>query len=278
MRTLAHLSDLHFGRIAPAVVEALEADLAQQAPDLVVVSGDLTQRGRHHEFLDARAFLDRLARPVLVVPGNHDVPAYNLMSRFLKPYGRFSRHISADLSPLVSDEHMAVLGLNTARRLVWHWNWALGSLNRAQMAAASATLARGTGPGIRVVVMHHPAVLPPDHRHGRMLFRADQALATFAASRVDVLMSGHLHRTHAAVVPVADPRPGTPAWPMIVAQAASATSTRLREESNGYNILTLEARPPRVRVAPRLWTGRGFESRDVRTFDRQDGHWSVVAG
>jgi 3',5'-cyclic AMP phosphodiesterase CpdA len=277
VRTLAHVSDLHFGRIDPAIVAALEDDLAAHAPDLVVVSGDLTQRGRHHEFLAARAFLDRLDQPALVVPGNHDVPAYNLVSRFLKPYGRFERHISADLSPVAVDEEVAVLGLNSARRLVRHWNWALGSLNRKQLARAAEALAVHGKNRIRVIVTHHPAVLPPSHRHGRMLFHAERALGAFAAARVDLLMSGHLHRTHADIVAVPSPPDhGAPPWPMIVAQAASATSTRLREEGNGYNLVRLTAHPPRVDVATRAWTGTGFETVAERAFDRADGHWRAA--
>jgi len=277
VRTLAHVSDLHFGRIDPVVVAALEEDLSAASPDLVVVSGDLTQRARHHEFLAARAFLDRLARPILVVPGNHDVPAYNLMSRFLRPYGRFVRHISSDLSPMVVDDETAVLGLNSARRMVRHWNWALGSLNRDQLRRAGEALAIHGDGRIRVIVTHHPAVLPPSHRHGGpMLFHAERALGAFATARVDLLMSGHLHHTHADLVAVPTPNRNAPAWPMIVAQAASATSTRLRNEANGYNIVALGTHPPRIKVTSRAWTGAGFETVAARAFQRQDGRWAAV--
>jgi 3',5'-cyclic AMP phosphodiesterase CpdA len=274
MRTLAHVSDLHFGAIDPGAVAALEADLATVAPDLVVVSGDLTQRGRRREFRAARAFLDRLARPLLVVPGNHDVPAFNLASRFLHPYRRFTHHITADLCPMVADTEMAVLGLNTARRAVRHWNWALGSVNRRQLARAAAGLANLGSDRIRVVVMHHPAVLPPGHRHGPMLFHAGRALGAFADSRVDLVLSGHLHRAHAAVASVPTVRAGAPAWSMIVAQAGSATSVRLRDEANGYNVIRLRSRPPRLDVETRAWTGAGFETVDTRAFDRADGLWA----
>nr|WP_246423637.1 metallophosphoesterase [Roseospira goensis] len=276
---MAHVSDLHFGRLDPAVVAALEADLAAQAPDLVVVSGDLTQRGRHHEFLEARAFLDRLERPLLVVPGNHDVPAYNLVSRFLWPYRRFTRHIAADLFPLVADAEMAVLGLNTARRALGHWNWALGSLNVRQLDRAARELATHGAGRIRVIVTHHPAVPPTEHRHGPLLFHAERALAAFADSRVDLMLSGHLHRSHATLVTApAIGGTGAPAWPMILAGAGSATSTRLRDEANGYTVVRLQARPPRLWVETRGWDGAGFETRGVQVFDRQDGHWSAAPG
>ncbi|MBB4265141.1 metallophosphoesterase family protein [Roseospira visakhapatnamensis] len=277
MPRLAHISDLHFGRIDASAVAALERDLLAQAPDLVVVSGDLTQRGRHRQFREARAFLDRLARPVLVVPGNHDVPAWNLVSRFLRPYRRFTRHITPDLSPLVTTDTLAILGLNTARRAVRHWNWALGSINARQLAEAARLLGEhGDGGRLRVVVTHHPVVLPPFHRSGPMLFNADRALSAFAANQVDLMISGHLHRTHAAVISVPRVTAGGagPSWAMVVVQAGSATSTRLRDEPNGYNLLDMSTTPPRIRVESRAWRpDGGFATTARSAFSRESGHW-----
>jgi len=278
MPRLAHISDLHFGRIDPAAVAALERDLRAQAPDLVVVSGDLTQRGRNRQFREARAFLDRLPWPTLVVPGNHDVPAWNLVSRFLRPYHRFSRHITPDLSPLLVDDSMAVLGLNTARRAVRHWNWALGSLNVRQLAESARLLAAYAPEGrLRVVVTHHPVVLPPFHRDGPMLFHADLALAAFAENHVDLLLSGHLHRTHAAVAEVPGSNGEASTGSIVVAQAGSATSTRLRDEPNGYNILDLSAEPPRIAVETRAWrTDGGFRTVARAAFERDSGRWAAA--
>ncbi len=115
MRKLAHISDLHFGRIDEEVVEALLADLRSLGPDLIVVSGDLTQRGHRHQFREARAFLDRLSAPYLVVPGNHDIPGVNMLARFAAPFARYQRYIERDMRPLHLDAEIAVLGLNTAR-------------------------------------------------------------------------------------------------------------------------------------------------------------------
>jgi len=122
MRKLAHISDLHFGRIDEAVVEALLADLRSLGPDLIVVSGDLTQRGHRHQFQAARAFLDRFEAPYLVVPGNHDIPGVNMLARFAAPFARYQRYIERDMRPLHLDAEIAVLGLNTARPVGPHWN------------------------------------------------------------------------------------------------------------------------------------------------------------
>src|SRR5918912_3851623 len=107
MRTLVHLSDLHFGRVDSAVVEPLVA----------AVPGDLTQRARSRQFQEAKKFLDALPRPQIVVPGNHDVPLYNVFRRFLGPLDNYRRYITDEMQPFYADEEIAVLGLNTARSL-----------------------------------------------------------------------------------------------------------------------------------------------------------------
>jgi len=117
MRTIVHISDLHFGRHGNVVAEALHECIVKASPDLLVVSGDLTQRARHVEFTAARAFLDRMSPvPMVIVPGNHDVPLYDVVRRFVRPLGRFRRLISPIVEPFFADE-IAVLGINTARSL-----------------------------------------------------------------------------------------------------------------------------------------------------------------
>src|SRR3954471_15101812 len=107
MRKVVHLSDLHFGRIDPALPPALAEAVAQAAPDLVVVSGDFTQRAREQEFIAAAEFLQTLPTPLLAVPGNHDVPLYDVLRRWLSPLGRYQRHITSDLAPFYRDEEIA---------------------------------------------------------------------------------------------------------------------------------------------------------------------------
>src|SRR5438270_804255 len=119
MRTLVHLSDLHFGRIDPAVVDALAVAVSTLRPHLVAISGDLTQRAREREYRAAREFLDRLPRPQIVVPGNHDVPLHNVVQRFFGPLTLYRRYISNDLEPFFIDDEIAVAGVNTARSLTW---------------------------------------------------------------------------------------------------------------------------------------------------------------
>ena len=118
MRTLVHLSDLHFGRVDPRIVPPLVQAIQTIAPDLIAVSGDFTQRARRSQFVQARDFLQQLPFPQIVVPGNHDVPLYNIAARLLSPLAGYRRYIARDLTPVFVDEEMMVVGLNSARAAV----------------------------------------------------------------------------------------------------------------------------------------------------------------
>jgi predicted phosphohydrolase len=134
MRTVAHLSDPHFGRIDRATVQALIATVTEARPDIVVVSGDLTQRAKGSEFQEARQFLEALPSPQIVVPGNHDVPLYNVLARALKPLRNYQRYISKELEPFYCDDEIAIVGINTARSLTFKG----GRISRPKRAARIA--------------------------------------------------------------------------------------------------------------------------------------------
>jgi 3',5'-cyclic AMP phosphodiesterase CpdA len=268
MRKLAHISDLHFGRIDEEVVEALLVDLRSLGPDLIVVSGDLTQRGHRHQFREARAFLNRLNAPYLVVPGNHDIPGINMFARFTAPFARYRRYIEPDLRPLHLDEEIAVLGLNTARPVGPHLNWSHGRINSSQIAHARSVFERLSGDVFKVVVTHHPFLPPPDAPETRLVGRASLALRTFESCGVDLLLAGHLHRgyhgdvrTHHAAIKRS----------ILVAQASTATSTRLRNEPNAYNVIEIDG--DRIGFGVRVWDGTLFRYRASGRFVRREGHW-----
>src|ERR1700738_3376075 len=188
MRTLVHLSDLHFGRVNPAILAPLAKFIGEIKPDLVAVSGDLTQRARTAEFLAAREFLASIPFPQIVVPGNHDVPLHNLLSRFARSLDRYKRYITPDLQPLFVDSEIAVAGVNTARAFTWKD----GRINAGQLRRLRAML-QATPPGrTKIVVTHHPCA-PPAAASGRVVGRSRLAMKTLAECRVDLLLAGHFH-------------------------------------------------------------------------------------
>jgi 3',5'-cyclic AMP phosphodiesterase CpdA len=263
---IAHLSDLHFGRHDGRLATLLLEDLARLAPDLVVVSGDFAQIGSRREFAAARGFLDQLAAPVFAVPGNHDVPARNVYKRFADPYGRYRRFIADELEPFLEIGPVAIAGLNTARRLRPGWNWANGSISRRQLARLERRFAESPAGAVRIVVAHHPLMQPEIPVPIQTVKRADLALATFARLGVRLVLSGHFHmsyvRRHAPDILAARPaEAGGAGGELIVAQASTSISTRLRGEPNAYNLVDVGR--ARIDIAVRHWTGAGWETRAV---------------
>jgi 3',5'-cyclic AMP phosphodiesterase CpdA len=270
MRRIAHISDLHFSWVDRAVVDGLAAELNGDRPDLVVASGDFTQGARRAEFAEARAFLSRLAPPVLSVPGNHDITPYHLVQRFFDPYRRYRRYIHPEIEPVWRDEEIAVIGVNTARRFALELNWSYGRINARQLRRVRDLLSSLPPNLFRIVVGHHPFLPPDEAPETRVVGGAEEALACFHSQGVGLVLAGHLHRGYARSLrplvedgavtgAVEKPPQASRARRMTVVQAGSATSTRLRNaEPNAYNRITVEN--GEARIEARLWTGGCFES------------------
>jgi 3',5'-cyclic AMP phosphodiesterase CpdA len=240
MRTIAHLSDLHFGRIDAAVVAPLVESVAAARPDLVAVSGDLTQRARSTQFQEAREFLDSLPNvPQIIVPGNHDVPLWNAFKRFMQPLDNFRRYITDDLAPFYSDEEIAVVGVNTARSSTTKY----GRINVRQVARVRELLCDIDDTVTKIVVTHHPFDLPEGHDEAEIVGRARMAMETLADCGADLLLAGHLHVGHTGQTAKRYEIEGHSA---LVVQAGTATSTRVRGELNSFNLIRIKR--PHVNV------------------------------
>jgi 3',5'-cyclic AMP phosphodiesterase CpdA len=266
MRTLVHLSDVHFGRTDPIVVSSLIALVNEIKPDLVAVSGDLTQRARSYQFKEARAFLDALPKPQIVVPGNHDVPLYNVAARFLTGLEKYRRYITDDLQPFHADEEIAVLGINTARSLTFKG----GRINEKQIAWTREKLCNLHDDIVKIVVTHHPFDLPEDRPESELVGRARMAMETLASCGADLFLAGHLHTSHTAQTAVRYKIKGHSA---LVVQAGTATSTRSRGEANSFNVIRLAH--PKIAVERMMWQSEGgtFGSAGLENFRHTPEGW-----
>lgn len=270
MRTLVHLSDLHFGRVDQALLDPLSNLIRRLAPDLLVVSGDLTQRARSQEFIAARAFLDTLSIPRIVVPGNHDISLHNLFDRFLRPLHKYKRYITDDLQPFFIDDKIAVAGVNTARSLTIKD----GRINHEQMVQISARFAGLPNSLVKIIVTHHPFDLPDQIHNAKLVGRADAALRNFANCGADLLLAGHLHASHAGTTDARYPIDGFAA---LVVQAGTATSTRGRGEANSFNVI--RASPAQITTERYAWEAlrNSFELSTSARFIRNGKRWSRSA-
>jgi len=224
---IVHLSDIHFGAQVDELAESLRADIWGHSPDLIVVSGDLTQRARGHQFMEARTFLDSLRAPVLTVMGNHDVPLFDVPRRLFSPTRRYQKFITPDLDPVVDLSNLVAVGLDSMPA----WRWKAGHVSRRQADLVQQTLDHSPAGAWRILVTHHP-VLPANlsalRGRRRLVEACDQA-------RVSVLLSGHTHRSSVDVVPLgSDSR-----YHALSVVAGTSMSSRTRRTANSYSVLWL---------------------------------------
>jgi len=272
MTRLIHLSDLHFGAHDPRLVDAVAARVDEERPDLVVISGDFTQRARTEQFQEACEFLERLrdaGHDVLAVPGNHDVPLYDVFRRFLSPLTRYKRYIDDTLCPVHELPGVTVLGINTARSLTF----SEGRISEEQLKFIRESFSRTAPDSLRVLVTHHPLFALPVGETGevkRAVGRSELALDAAADAGVDMLLAGHHHTAsaHSARDLV------TKAGPALVVQAGTATSIRLRDEEQSFNRIDIDG--GNVTLTLQRWKGDGFESGAVQRYELQDDRWRVA--
>jgi 3',5'-cyclic AMP phosphodiesterase CpdA len=265
MRTIVHLSDLHFGRLDPGIVQPLLAAIDGVRPDLVAISGDFTQRARRNQFKAARAFLDALPYQRLVVPGNHDMPLYDVARRFLRPLARYRRFISRDLEPMYVDDEIVALGLNSARSATF----GRGRLNADQIERAADRLRSVDSQLIKIVVTHHPFDLPDRYGPEQLVGRAEIAMRRFAEAGADLFLAGHLHVSHIGHTAERYKIAGHSA---LVVQAGTI-SARLRGEPNSFNVLRIDR--PGIAIGRWTWdvARRTFVEASRRKFQHTDRGW-----
>lgn len=269
MRKIAHISDLHFGAADPLVAERLAEALLDLRPDLLVVSGDLTQRARRSQFRAARAFLDGLPFPRLVVPGNHDVPLYNVVGRFVNPLENYQRYITPDLEPFHADADLAVAGVNTSRSLTIKG----GRISRAQIEVVRSRMRSADEKALKVVVTHHPFDVARDEDEKAIVGRARLALPAIASCGAELFLAGHLHVSHIGHSARRYKLPD--GHSALIIQAGTACSSRGRGEENSFNMIEFEHPHLAVHRYQCGIAGEGFRLANTERFTRDARGWAA---
>ncbi len=267
MTRIVHLSDLHFGKDREDLLEPLLASIAALSPDLVAISGDLTQRAREREYIAAGRFIDRITAPVLVVPGNHDVPVHRPFTRFLMPWRYYRKYIDANLTPIFEDDAALVVGVNTVDR----FSWQTGRLSGRRISRTCAALAEAPRHKARILVAHHP-LNHPTETHKRPIPGAEKALAQFLECGTDLILSGHLHTWHVGTF-----AEGERGGAAVQLHAGTSLSSRLRGEPNDFNVIDIKPNYFDIRRQSHHEGEKGFKTTETRRFDRVSDTISLSA-
>ncbi len=229
MRPILHVSDPHFGTELPQVADALVALSRKVAPRLVLLSGDITQRARRRQFASARRFTDRLQLPVVAIPGNHDIPLFNLLARCLAPYAGYRRFFGPALEPVLDEDDVLVIGVNSTRP----WRHKNGEISANQIAWVDGLLRQARPEQLRVVMLHHPMRALESHDIRNMPSGHETASQAWTQAGADLILGGHIHLPY--VLPLAVRDGARHAWAV---QAGTAVSRRIRGSvPNSVNLI-----------------------------------------
>ncbi len=267
MRTIAHISDIHFGQADNGVVERLVEKIVELDPDLLVVSGDLTQRARTGQFREAQAFLERLPKPHLIVPGNHDVPLYNIFDRFINPLTKFKKFITSDLTPEFLDEELAVFGINTARSMTIKG----GRVSEEQVDELQQRLCEIDEGKVKIIVTHHPFDLPEGFDEDDIVGRAKKVMPKLVECGADVFLAGHLHVSH--ITHSARRYRLENGYSALIIQAGTAASVRERGEENSFNLLEVASPILTVKRYQCSLPAAGFHLATTEQFSKTERGW-----
>ncbi|MFA6338983.1 MAG: metallophosphoesterase [Candidatus Paceibacterota bacterium] len=232
-KTIVQISDLHFGRVERKAIQPLIRNIEAINPELVIISGDLTQRAKEREYLEARKFIKSLNRPTFIIPGNHDIPLYNILERFHSPFRKYSKFISPDISPFYRDNDIAIVAINSVR----NFTVSSGKISKEQLEEAEKILQNVDSKLIKIVVCHHPFDIPINKKTThKVVAHSKIAMERLSKYNIDVFLSGHIHISH---IGDTASRYKIDGYNGIIVQAGTAISKRYRGEPVSFNVLKI---------------------------------------
>lgn len=229
MKNIIHISDLHFGRDNKKIARILLDTINNLTADLVVISGDFTQRARTSQFKAAQDFLQEIKIKTLVVPGNHDIPLFNIFARFNHPYQNYQKYITPILNPSYSDSDTLILGINS----ITPYQAKNGVINQNQLDLIK-NFFKGNDDKIKIAVMHHNLIELDNYHHPIVNYKT--TITQLLAAKVNIVLSGHLHLPYVEEIPT---NTSNNSQNLFLITAGTAISTRLRNADNSFNYIQL---------------------------------------
>jgi 3',5'-cyclic AMP phosphodiesterase CpdA len=245
---IVHLSDVHFGIENEAATEAAIAAAHGQCPDVVIVTGDMTLGGKIREFEAARNWLSRLPRPLLVTPGNHDTPYWNLPLRAFAPFARYRRYIDPLSEPAIDLPRIVARTINTARGMQPRLDWSKGAVNLRAIQQAAEQMSEVPA-ALRILVCHHPLVEPEAVAVTGAVHRGEAAALMLAEAGVDLILSGHVHNPFAVAL----------AGRNDLTYTVGAGTLSLRTRGSPESFSVIEADENDIKISALAWSGKTFE-------------------
>lgn len=272
MASLIQISDTHFGTEQPPVVEALVKLVHEQAPDMVILSGDITQRARTSQFRAAKVFLESLGVPrTLVIPGNHDIPLYDVFTRFFRPYAKYAREFGPTLEPVYKSDDLLIITVKTTRR----YRHVDGEVSPEQIERVSDLLQAASPHQLRIIVTHQPVCVMRPQDEENLLRGHKPAVLAWAEAGADLIMGGHIHLPYVCPMHETLANGSRKLWAV---QAGTAVSSRIRHEAgNSVNIVRYDPAEPHT-IQVEQWDyqvgGRCFDIAKVHALNRDHPHGS----
>lgn len=268
MPTFVHISDIHFGREQPEVIEGWFKATAEIQPNIVIISGDLTQRATDEEYTAVQQFLKKLQLqwPYFVIPGNHDMSATDLPERFFKPWKKWQSYISPEVEPVLKAADYTLVGVNTARAAGFYFDWSRGQISKSQITAVEHKFQGTAENSLKVLVAHHPFWLPDQSEYRDVVEHRDAAIEAFHFAGIDLILSGHVHLPYTQIL-----------QGVLIVHSGTTFSNRLKEgQSNSFNVI--QANNEQIKVVFMNWNGRQFQATEEREFQHGEGGWTQTAG
>lgn len=268
--TLLHASDIHFGKhFDPQAADAFLGFAREVSPDLLVLSGDFTQRAKVREYQEARTYLGKLPQvPTVVTPGNHDVPLYRIWERLAAPHRNYRRYLFPELDSVTRIPGATVVALDSTAPWTAIVN---GRFRDAQLRFAARAFEKAGQDDLRILVTHHNLARAPDYEPEQVLAGHRRYLAAFSRMGVELILAGHLHRAFVASSLDVLPRE-VDAGPMTIVQSGTTTSKRGRARERRQNSLNvLRVFKDEIRIQPHLlrWEAGAFQPMATYSFPRK---------